>query len=307
MEKKKKALTRANAFSEDKKVSGLAVVDHEELLKGETVQEIRIEDINPPKYHDRKSYSKKSIQEMARNIQASDNKILQPIVVRKKNGGYERIIGFRRMEAAKLLNWTKVPAIVLEEMSDEKAMLFMLSENMQREDLNLYDETVSIMEYLALSFNTTFEEIKDMLWHFRNMDSGRIKDTCNDTKKSREAAELITKRLGNITVSSLINRLKVFSFNQIILSALKEGRVSYTVAVELHKLKSNEDIIHFIKEIEEGRASLKDLKNFIKTKRIPTPPVSFTYNIKKSEKGTIIELVGEVDKKVLDKIEKLLK
>jgi len=231
---------------------------------------------------------------------------LQPIVVRKIGDKYERIIGFRRIEAVKELGWIEIPAIVLKNISDEQAMLIMLSENIQREELNPFDQTVGIMEYIALSFELTFDEVKKLLYHFRNIDSKRVSNNSEDINQKREKMESITKKLGNITVASLINRLKMFSLKEIILSALKDGRITYTSAIELNKIDNEDKIIKMILEIEAGDLSLKDIKTYLKSLKKKKTHKKINYQIEKSDNGTIFSIKDELNPNQLKKLEKFL-
>jgi ParB family chromosome partitioning protein len=68
---------------------------------------------------------------------------LQPIVVRPIAGGYEVIAGHRRLEAARLLGWTEIAAIV-RDVTDDQAYILMLVENLQREDLTPREEAAAL-------------------------------------------------------------------------------------------------------------------------------------------------------------------
>lgn len=303
VKKKKKELVRSNSL---KTSTDIEVFTHNEILeKKELVQKIPLKEIIEPNVHDRKSYNKENISSLARNIKATKT-LLQPIVVRKIDDKYERIIGFRRIEAVKELGWVEIPAIVLKNISDEQAMLIMLSENIQREDLNPFDQTVGIMEYIALSFELTFDEVKKLLYHFRNIDGKRVSNNSEDINQKREKMESITKKLGNITVASLINRLKMFSLKETILTALKDGRITYTSAIELNKIDNENKIIEMISEIEAGELSLKDIKAYLKSLKKKKVHKKINYQIEKNDNGTIFSIKDELNPNQLKKLEKFL-
>jgi ParB/RepB/Spo0J family partition protein len=65
------------------------------------------------------------------------------VVVRRHGAGYELIAGHRRVEAAKVLGWTSIPAIVRHE-SDDQAYILTLVENLQREDLSPKEEAAAL-------------------------------------------------------------------------------------------------------------------------------------------------------------------
>ena len=274
-------------------------------------REIAVSEIVSPALHDRKNYSQEEIESLAQNI-ASTKGLLQPIVVRRVEEGYERIAGFRRVEAVKLLGWEHIPAIVLEGVSDQEAMLMMLSENMQREDLNLYDQTVGILQYIALSLALDIEAVKKLLYRFRNADSGVLKGLDDKTQTQREQMEQITQRLGNISVSTLINRLKVFSLSPKVLDALKEGKIGYSAAQEIHKLGDEGKIALFIDEVVKEKLPLREIKQRVKvyrSKSKPSPsskPSNVFYTL--SDEGGWVSLVVEnISKAQIAKLENFLK
>jgi ParB family chromosome partitioning protein len=303
--RKKKPLVRANSLKSE---MGLPVVTHKELLdQKELIQKISLSDILEPKVHDRKSYSKEDISSLAKNIKAT-KMLLQPIVVRKVDDKYERIIGFRRIKAVQELGWKEIPAIILKDISDEEAMLIMLSENIQRENLNVYDQTVGIMEYIGLAFDMSFDEVKKLLYHFRNVDSKTIASDPEKSEAQRERMESITQKLGNISVASLINRLKVFSLKEIILEALKEGKVSYTAATELNKIADDQKIKNFIGALASGQCSIKDIKSFLKEQKKQSTPAhkAIKYKLEKRNDGVSLSINDNLSDSQLKKLEKFL-
>jgi ParB family chromosome partitioning protein len=302
----KKKLVRANSLKNE--IGGLTIVTSNDIKeKKELIQKIAIRDILEPKVHDRKSFNKDDISSLARNIQAT-KMLLQPIVVRKIDNKFERIIGFRRIEAVKELGWKEIPAIVLKDISDEEAMLIMLSENIQRENLNVFDQTVGIMEYIGLAFGMSFDEIKKLLYHFRNVDSKTISSDLEKSENQREKMEAITQKLGNISVATLINRLKMFAFKELILDAMKKGIVSYTAALELNKISDEQKIKNFITALSSGDCSIKEIKIFLKNqkKKSTLTHSSLKYKVENSEKGVLLSIEEPLSEGQLKKLEKFL-
>jgi ParB family chromosome partitioning protein len=273
-----------------------------------SVENIKIAHIHAPKLHDRRSYSQEDIEALSRNI-ASTQRLLQPIVVRKIADGYERIAGFRRVEAVKLLGWEQIPAVVLDEVSDEEAMLIMLSENMQREDLNPYDQTIGILQYIALSLGMDIEAVKKLLYRFRNADSGVLKGLDDKTYSQREQMEQITQRLGNISVSTLINRLKIFSLSPKVLDALKEGHIGYSAAQEINKLGDEGRITLLIDEVLQEKLPLREIKQRVKThKAKPNKKTDSKLFYTLSDEGGWVSLVVEnISPEQIVKLENFLK
>ena len=114
------------------------------------------EEIYPNPNQPRKRFDFDELESLAQSIR--QNGIIQPIAVRiNSHGDYELISGERRLRASRLVGVTQVPCIVMEA-SDEKSALFALLENIQRSDLNFFEEAVAI-EKLIIDFGMTREEV----------------------------------------------------------------------------------------------------------------------------------------------------
>jgi ParB family chromosome partitioning protein len=97
------------------------------------------------------------IEELARSIRA--NGIIQPIVVRRVEGGYEIVAGERRWRASQRAGLLKVP-VVVRDVPDDKLLAAALIENIQREDLNPIEEAHAYRR-LADDYHLTQEQIAD--------------------------------------------------------------------------------------------------------------------------------------------------
>ncbi len=102
-----------------------------------SVLSVSISQIDPKMDQPRRTFDSESLAGLADSISA--NGVLQPILVRKVDDRYEIIAGERRFRASKLAGLSEIPVIVLEA-DDLAAAKFALIENLQREDLNPYEE-----------------------------------------------------------------------------------------------------------------------------------------------------------------------
>jgi len=99
---------------------------------------INISEIKANKDQPRKDFKKEELEELASSIKSQG--VLQPIVVRKKEGQqYEIIAGERRWRGAQIAGLHEIPALV-KEMTDNEAQEAALIENIQRENLNAVEE-----------------------------------------------------------------------------------------------------------------------------------------------------------------------
>ena len=117
---------------------------------------VSLDDITPNTYQPRKAFSAESLHELSESIKRQG--ILQPILVREKpQGGFELIAGERRWRASKLAGLDSIPAIV-KSAFDEEVSVLALVENIQRDNLNAFEEAAALGR-LRDEFKLTQEEI----------------------------------------------------------------------------------------------------------------------------------------------------
>ncbi|HAC0644550.1 TPA_asm: ParB/RepB/Spo0J family partition protein [Listeria monocytogenes] len=117
----------------------------------ETVQNIAIKDIKPNPYQPRKIFDTKAINELRDSIKIHG--VLQPIILRNTDKGYEIVVGERRYRAAKEAKLKEIPAVV-RDLTEEEMMELSVIENLQREDLYPLEEAESyqfLMKKLGLT------------------------------------------------------------------------------------------------------------------------------------------------------------
>jgi len=122
-----------------------------------------IDALMPGKYQPRTRMDEGSLKELAASIQAQG--IMQPILVRPINGGYEIIAGERRWRACRMAGMTEVPTLV-REIPDEAAAAMSLIENIQRENLNPLEEAMGLQR-LVDEFEMTHQQAADAVGRSR--------------------------------------------------------------------------------------------------------------------------------------------
>ncbi|MDR2524876.1 MAG: ParB/RepB/Spo0J family partition protein [Oscillospiraceae bacterium] len=109
---------------------------------------LRAEEIFPNPNQPRRSFDAAELEGLAESIR--QNGILQPLTVRKlPGGGYELIAGERRLRAARLVGLPRIPCL-LSEASDEASAVLALVENLQRQDLDCFEEAEAIQKLMEL-------------------------------------------------------------------------------------------------------------------------------------------------------------
>jgi len=100
-------------------------------------KQVAVDRITTSPFQPRRSFDETKIDELASSIR--NQGIIQPLIVRPKNDGFELIAGERRWRAAMSAGLSHVP-ILVRDASDHEAMQIALVENLQREDLNAIEE-----------------------------------------------------------------------------------------------------------------------------------------------------------------------
>jgi ParB family chromosome partitioning protein len=119
--------------------------------------DVDIDLLRPNKFQPRTTMDEGKIEELARSIRSHG--VIQPIVVRRADDGYEIIAGERRWRASQRAGLFKVP-VVVRDIPEERLLAVALIENIQREDLNPIEEAQAYRR-LADEYQLTQEQIAD--------------------------------------------------------------------------------------------------------------------------------------------------
>jgi len=99
--------------------------------------DLDVESIRPNPRQPRQRWDEEKLRELADSIR--EHGVVQPIIVRQRDDGYELVAGERRWRAARLAGLKTVPAVI-RELSEAELTVVSLIENIQREDLNPMEE-----------------------------------------------------------------------------------------------------------------------------------------------------------------------
>lgn len=118
-----------------------------EKTDNEEISQIPVEDIVPNPYQPRTVFDDEKIDELCQTIRTHG--LIQPIVVRVRDGRYELIAGERRLRATKKLGMERIPAII-KEFNDAQTASIALIENLQREGLTAIEEAIAYQKLIDL-------------------------------------------------------------------------------------------------------------------------------------------------------------
>ncbi|MGI6036624.1 MAG: ParB/RepB/Spo0J family partition protein [Limnochordia bacterium] len=147
-------ILRARAKGEEELASALEL-DLGADIDGEGVESLPTAEIEPNPYQPRRRIQPTELAELAASIE--EHGLLHPIVVRPVPHGYQLVAGERRLRACQTLGWERIPAIV-REMDDQTTAELALIENIQRKDLDVFEEAEGYRRLIE-EFGFTQEEL----------------------------------------------------------------------------------------------------------------------------------------------------
>ena len=129
-------------------------------------------DILPNPNQPRRRFDYDELEGLAQSIRA--NGILQPLLVRQLDDGkYELVAGERRLRAARLIGLTKLPCIV-NEISESESAVFAVIENLQRSNLDYFEEAEAIA-LLMSDYRLSQEELCKRLGKAQSTISNKLR------------------------------------------------------------------------------------------------------------------------------------
>lgn len=171
-----------------------ALIPEKEININENTNQIQMVDIKDIKIssgNPRKNFDMESIESLAESIKMYG--VLQPLVLIKENDKYKIVAGERRFRAAKTAKLKEVPAIIKDLTGRDQDMISMI-ENIQREDLNPYEEAMAYTNMMK-KYNLTQQELSDILGKSRTYIANMVRLINLDEKTIEEIEN------GNITSS----------------------------------------------------------------------------------------------------------
>jgi ParB family chromosome partitioning protein len=204
-----------------------ALISTGESLGGLKFEELPTSAIRPNTRQPRRSFPEAGIQELAASIREVG--ILQPLVVRSTESGFELIAGERRLRAAKEAGLDRVP-VLIRQAGENESMELALVENLQREDLNPL-ETAAAYQALMEGFGLSKEQLANRLG------------------KSRAA---------------VTNTLRLAQLPERIRALLEEGKLTEGHARALLGLETEEQMVGLAQRIQEERLSVRRTEELVR-------------------------------------------
>lgn len=246
-----------------------------------------ISKIRTAKNQPRKYFDEDKLLQLEKSIR--EQGIIEPLIVRPlKRNLYELVAGERRFRVAQRIGLQEVPAIV-RELDDLDAAKISLIENLQREDLNPYEETAGIITLLSTEFNIPSEEVSPLLHRVQH----QFKQSSNNVIGTPEfiKIESVFSSIGKMTWESFINnRLPILNLPGDIIDALRQGKLAYTKAKAISQVKDEAERGQLLRIAIEENLSLSAIKQYIQRSDSSTQHKSKEAALKKRMKVTISKL-----------------
>ena len=226
-----------------------------------------INKVEPRREQPREYFDEQALQDLSESI--SQYGLIQPVIARKLDNGYYQIIaGERRWRAARMAGLSEVPVVIIEA-DDRKAMELAMIENLQRENLNFFEEAEGMrrvtevlgitQEQLAARLgisaqsvskweaNQSLPETTTIIKIAKTFDVSADYLLCisNDKDNTQKTFEDTVSRLREIQFKNNFSNIKFFSSDD---SSQKQAKVQI---MTLHKSKGDEFDYVFIPELTQ--------------------------------------------------------
>lgn len=194
----------------------------------QVIVHVAIDRIGRNPFQPRADFDQVALDELKRSIQ--EKGVIQPITVRRFQGGYQLISGERRVRAARSAGLQKIPAYIIRVSSDEEMLELALIENLQREHLNPIE--------IAISYRRLIEE-------------------CSLTQE--EVAQRIGKDRSTVT-----NMLRLLKLPEAIQTAVRKGDLSGGHARAIAGLEGAKAQLAMFRKVTARELSVRQLERFIR-------------------------------------------
>ena len=197
-------------------------------------QEVKLRLVEPNRNQPRKEFDEAELQELADSILRYG--VIQPLLVREKDGHYEIIAGERRWRAAQLAGMKEIP-VIIRDYTDQEAAEISLIENIQREDLNPVEEARAYQQLIG-DYGMTQEELSEVL------------------SKSR---------------TFITNSMRLLKLPEPVLLMVADGTLSTSHAKVLLGLENEEDLKKAAAQVVEKGLNVRETEALVKALRDKKP------------------------------------
>jgi ParB family chromosome partitioning protein len=223
--------------------------------------------IRPGRYQPRTRMDEAALADLAQSIRTQG--LLQPVVVRPVDGGYELIAGERRWRASQMAGLKQLPAIV-REVPDESAMVMALIENIQREDLNPMEEAAGVQRLID-EFRMTHEQAADAV--------GRSRSATTNLLRLLKLAKPVQEALMRGAIEMGHARALLA------LDAARQIEIAHRIAAKGLSVRETEALVQALLRAPAGERRKKTDRDLARLEEEVSQSLGTTVEIKASAKG----------------------
>lgn len=194
------------------------------------VKEVALIDLEPNPFQPRRDYNSEDLAALTQSIQAHG--VLQPLLVRQRDGRYQIVAGERRFRAAQEAGLTRVPVRIVSA-DDQQTVEFALVENIHRSDLNPMEKAQAFQDYVG-RFAMTHEELAQQL---------------------------------GVDRSSVTNLMRLLELPEAVQQAVRVGQISYGHARALLSLTDPANQIALCRRINAENLTVRQVEALVKETR----------------------------------------
>lgn len=224
------------------------------------------------------------LKEMADSIK--EKGILEPVLIRPRDGKFEIVAGERRYRAAKLAGLTQIPCIE-HDIADNEALELSIIENIQRKDLSIYEQAFSLKS-LSEIYGYTHQEIAQKI--------GKSRVTVTELIRITDLPEEILKTCAELNINSKTFLLELVKLEDIeemtgMLNSYSEKPFSRDKIKEKRKGKEEEEKE---KEKEEEKEPIDKTLRFNVISEDKAVKIKFDIKSGTADRNTIIKLLEKL-------------
>lgn len=259
----------------------------------ETIRNVDVNRLHDFKNHPFKVEMNTELCELMRSIEKEG--VLVPLLVRTNpyGDGYEVISGHRRKEAAIWAGETKVP-VVIRELDDDQAVVAMVDANLHRENLKPSEK--------AFAYKMKLEAMKHQGKHIDSVTSAQVGPKCDTDGNGRadnlgnranevveehsmmNSNELLARQVGE-SVAQIKRYIRLTNLIPKILAMVDEGKIAFTIGVELSYLSEEEQYeLHAVMDLEQCTPSLSQANRMKRISQSGKLDIDEIYSILEEEK-----------------------
>lgn len=250
----------------------------------ETIRNVDVNRLHDFKNHPFKVEMNTELCELMRSIEKEG--VLVPLLVRTNpyGDGYEVISGHRRKEAAIWAGETKVP-VVVRELDDDQSVVAMVDSNLHRENLKPSEK--------AFAYKMKLDAMKHQGKHLDSgtlaqvgpkfTDGSPLNEKGNNTS-TINSNELLARQVGE-SVAQIKRYIRLTNLIPKILDMVDEGKIAFTIAVELSYLSEDEQYeLHAVMDLEQSTPSLSQANRMKRISQSGKLDIDEIYSMLEAEK-----------------------